>query len=962
MSWSPMPGMSLLTLSLLMCLSAASAEVPGEKAALSPQQIESEWLSPEALRQVSYALDGQARKATPEKDAIGGCDGIKNGAYGFHTDWENGPWWQVDLGHRTVLDRVLLYNRCDGASADLNSKIRVLVSDDGRDFKLAYDYHGPKFLGQPDHKPLVVALKGAQARYVRLQKSEPGRFYLDEVEVFAVGGARNVALGQPAMQSSVSQWSVTHEGVFPRPDKEVTANVIARGLRLAEQLQRAGADADPLAEKLRRIGEQLRQLPANAEQAAWRRLYLEARWTVRSLALRNPLLDFDSILFVKSAPSQFPHMSDQHYGWWSRPGGGVFILEHFKQPKPKLRCLTSDMPEGSYLWPDLSYDGQKILFAYCRYDPHVAGIADKLKKAEIPEDAFYHLFEMNLDGSGRRQLTRGRYDDFDGRYLPNGEIIFLSTRKGRSLQVSQTNTEATLKVDLPDSYVRCGGDNFRPVSNYSLHRMDARGGNLRPISAFESFEYAPSVADDGRILYTRWDYIDRFNGDGFSLWSANPDGTNPQLVYGNFTSRPQVKLEGRSIPGSSKIIFTGAAHHSITGGTLLLLDRNRGTEGLDPLTRLTPEVPFPETEAWGETYYANPLPLSEEYYLVGWSNRKLPPHGFYPDPQQNPVNAMGLYLYDAFGNLTPLYRDPALSCGNPIPVRPRPKPPVRADSYAWGQAPDPQEGLFLLQDVYQGLPGIARGTVKQLRIIAVCPKTQPQMNTPMLGVSSEEPGKYLLGAVPVEEDGSAYFRVPSGIPLFFQALDREGLAIQTMRSLTYVWPKQTLACIGCHESRQVAPPTTSRFALAAQKPPSKITPGPEGTWPLRFDRLVQPVLNQSCIRCHRPGSADAKAARFDLTAARAYENLLSFDHKNLYQLTYERVQSIAGQCPARNSSLLAMLRDVKGHQGLHLDGASLNRLATWMDLYAQRQGSFCAEQEKELESLKQKLKPLLVAQ
>ena len=116
------------------------------------------------------------RRVTPETDAAGGCDGIKNGSYGFHTGWESERWWQVDLGQKTALDRVLLYNRCDGPWPEINSKLRVLLSDDGRDFKLAYDYHGPKFLGQPDNKPLVVALKGAQARYVRLQKSEPGYF------------------------------------------------------------------------------------------------------------------------------------------------------------------------------------------------------------------------------------------------------------------------------------------------------------------------------------------------------------------------------------------------------------------------------------------------------------------------------------------------------------------------------------------------------------------------------------------------------------------------------------------------------------------------------------------------------------------------------------------------------------------------------------------------------------------
>ena len=183
--------------------------------------------------------------------------------------------------------------------------------------------------------------------------------------------------------------------------------------------------------------------------------------------------------------------------------------------------------------------------------------------------------------------------------------------------------------------------------------MDADGGNLRPISAFENFEWTPTVANDGRILYTRWDYIDRFNGNFFSLWSTNPDGTNPQLVYGNYTARPQVKFEARAIPGSQKLILTAGAHHSIIGGSLVLLDRSRGTEEAAPIVRLTPEVPFPETEASVDSYYANPYPLSEEHYLVAWSDRKLPPHCRVDGTEQNPVNATGLVSVRRLRQLEP---------------------------------------------------------------------------------------------------------------------------------------------------------------------------------------------------------------------------------------------------------------------------------------------------------------------
>jgi hypothetical protein len=674
------------------------------------------------------------------------------------------------------------------------------------------------------------------------------------------------------------------------------------------------------------------------------------------MALRNPLLDFDSILFVKSAPTLFPHMSDQFYGWWSRPGGGLFVLQGFRGCAPRVTELTVGMPPGNFLRPELSYDAKRVLFAYAKHYPHVADLKDKASKSAVPEDAFYHLFEMNVDGTGRRQLTHGRYDDFDARYLPGGQIVFLSTRKGQFLQASKSNSACTTRADLPDSYVRCGGDNYRPVPVFTLHAIDGDGENLRPISAFENFEWTPAVARDGRILYTRWDYIDRFNGHYFSLWSTNPDGTNPQLVYGNYTVRPQVVAEAVSVPSSHKLVFTASAHHSIVGGSLVLLDRNRGTEGDAPLVRITPEVPFPETEANIDCYYANPWPLSEEHYLVAWSDRHLPPHCRVDDTQRNPTNALGLYLYDAMGNLNLLYRDAAISSSNPLPLRARTRPAVYAGTVAQNEG---AEGRFLLQDVYQGLEGVPRGTVKWLRVVAVPPKTQPHMNRPNLGVSREDPGKLLVGLAAVESDGSAFFRAPSGMPLLFQAVDGDGLAVQTMRSLTYVGPGQTLACVGCHESREAAPNANSRAPLAALRGPSKLVAGPAGTWPLDYAQLVQPVLDQACVGCHRSGSGRPQAERLDLTAAKSYDGLLAYADKDLAKLAFERDRSVVGECPARQSKLLALLRDPKGHEGLRLDRQSLGRLATWMDLYAQRQGHFSPEQEAAMQQLRLRLADLL---
>ena len=388
----------------------------------------------------------------------------------------------------------------------------------------------------------------------------------------------------------------------------------------------------------------------------------------------------------------------------------------------------------------------------------------------------------------------------------------------------------------------------------------------------------------------------------------------------------------------------------------MLLDRRRGTEGAAAIVRLTPEVPFPETEANVDCYYAAPYPLSEEHYLVGWADHRLPPHCRVDDAEQNPVNAMGLYLYDGFGNLNLLYRDPEISSGNPIPVR----LPAEATRLSGCRRPRRRRGgMFPGPECLPGAGAVPPGSVKWLRVVAVPPKVQPHMNRPNLGVSREDPGKFLLGTVPVEADGSAYFRVPSGMPVLLQAVDDQGLAVQTMRSLTYVGSGQTLSCVGCHESREAVPRAAGKHPLAAIRDPSALLPGPEGSWPLRYDRLVQPVLDEHCASCHRPGGSDSQAARLDLTAAKSYDGLLASFGNDLAKLARERDRSVAGDCVARRSRLWAILADAKGHAGVHLDRGSLDRLAVWMDLYAQRQGYYSDAQEQQLRNLRVQLAPLL---
>lgn len=925
---------AVVWLSVLTGSAVQAAEVPFR------DQVQADW-----LLQEQYRYGATPRDLTPESDAAGACDGVKDGEWGFHTSQQDAPWWQVDLGGECLVQRVVVWNRCDSV-APRAAHLKLLASADGASWQEWYAHNGAVFYGFSDNAPLAIDIGGRPARFVRIQLPGADFLHLDEVEVFGVAEPdRNLALHRPALQSSLSQWSKDHRPSAPVDWAERFERVVTHTAALLDELETEGVEVSGDRALLAHV----------AEREGSREAYLEARWLQRKLTFAHPLLSFDTIFFGKRLPGTYNHMSDQYYGWWSRPGGGLYALRDFTNPDgPAIACLSESMGgEGSFLRPCLSYDATRVLFAWCRYCPGLAEQPDKLDKDNVPEDAFYHVFEMDLATRQVRQLTGGKYDDFDARYLPGGDIIFLSTRRGQALQCGKASAQRTLETpDLPDAYVRCGGGPERPVAVYTLHRMNANGGDLCAISPFEMFEWTPSIAHDGRILYSRWDYVDRDNMPYMGLWSINPDGTNSSIVYGNFTRAPHCTFEPRSIPNSRKIIFTASGHHAQTMGSLVLLDPSAGTEGTDPITRLTPEVVFPEIEGWPETYFANPWPLSERFYLVAWGKAESVREG-----ARMSGNAMGLYLFDADGNLELLHRDSEFSCAWPMPLEPQPEPLRRPDVPEWDRA---QDGRFVVTDVYRGLPNTSRGAIKALRIVAVPAKTHPTMNFPAMGITRDDPGKCVLGTVPVEADGSAHFRAPAGVMVFFQALDDRGIAVQSMRSSTHVQPGQTLSCVGCHEPRTQAPPVIA--AAAARREPSKIAPGPDGSWPLRFDRLVQPVLDAHCVACHRADGEHAEAARRPLTADASYDMLVAFGTPSLQDHvrgSYADGKSLEGQGPAATSPLLAMLTRQEGHHGVKLTPAEFERLKVWMDTYGQRLGSFDERQEQHLAVLRAQWHDLL---
>jgi len=678
------------------------------------------------------------------------------------------------------------------------------------------------------------------------------------------------------------------------------------------------------AARLRELTERSAQDTSPAE------LYHRVRWLKRRIALANPLMNFDQLLFCKRVPTSYSHLVMQYFGWRARPGGGLFVLRNPGRSLAVRDILDGALAGGNVLAPRLDYDARRIVFSFIacngkspigpQHDAEAAG-------------RYYNVYKVDVDASkvfgagasGLRRLTGGPYEHLMPTCLPDGGIAFSSTRRR--------------------GYARCFGGQFGTKWHvYTLHRMDADGKNITTLSFHDTNEWFPSVANDGRILYSRWDYIDRDAVTHQNLWSMRPDGTNPAAVWGNATPSPHCTFQIQPVPNSRKIAFTASAHHSITGGSIALVDPTLGRDGQQAITRITPQVPFPEAEGRRITeYFDSPWPLSEKYFLVAYSGVPL-----VWEPGANPPNALGLYLIDAFGNRELIYRDPEISSTNPCPLLPRKRPQV-----VTGNLPDnpPPTGEVMMRDVYRGLDGIKRGTAKELRIVQIFPKTTNLADRPAVGLAREENARAILGAVPIEPDGSARFIMPARTPVLFQVLDADGLAVQTMRSITYLQPGESVSCVGCHEPVASTPPTGRTIAM--KRPASRIKVAAFEGEPFSFMRVVQPVLDKHCAKCH---TGKERKKKLDLSPTphrgftKSYWSLCGdrnfwgggtnpknaaaalvprFGGRNVIQITPP-----GGMYGSPGSRLLKMLRSPKGHNKVKLSGDDIRRIAAWIDCNA----------------------------
>jgi hypothetical protein len=664
-----------------------------------------------------------------------------------------------------------------------------------------------------------------------------------------------------------------------------------------------------------------------AEPPAIRRLYLAVRRLKRALLFKNPALDFTQLLLIDQPLPQGPinpeHEAIHRMGITAVPGGRLLVLDGL-HPGGRLRQLAPTPPHrpGSFWRPDLAFDARRVVFCF-----------------KPADERSFHLYEINFDGTGLRQLTHSEYDDIDPLYLPDGHILFTTTRA--------------------NSYVRCGPF----IYSYTLARCDADGGNVYLISCNGEPDFVPALLPDGRVIYSRWEYSDKPLWRLQKLWTTNPDGTGTAHFWGNQSVWPDHLSEPRPIPGTRRVMFAGVGHHDWWSGSIGIIDPDQGRDWPRGLTKVTADLRWPEV-----TPPPIDLPESADYHPSGrFTGYKTP---FPISDRDFLVSARGfdgrfrLYLMDVHGNRDLVFEG-AHNIWHAVPVRPRPAPPPQTDRVAWpGTGKDRRpvaSGFFYSADVCEGVPDLPRDRVRYLRVLQLDYKTYSTWNKtyrhsgPPVSIVQEEGVKRILSEVPVESDGSVYFEAPAGRALFFQLLDGQRRCLQTMRSFAGLMPGERRGCVGCHEGRSTAP--TPHPALALRRPPTPLSPPPWGDESIGFERFAQPVLDRYCVRCHqgrqpgpaepnlvlRPGHSVFKEPYLTLVGAAGWGNPVGPGRPGYgiagaipveSQYDQNDPKALTTLPPLRYLSANSRLVDLAAngtHYDVRVDPASLHRLIAWVD-------------------------------
>lgn len=674
-------------------------------------------------------------------------------------------------------------------------------------------------------------------------------------------------------------------------------------------------------------------------------LYLEACAVRREQVLSNPLLDFDEIIFMTKRGNREGVLQCWNYGYCVNRGGGLFKAAGFKKGAPRISNILANSvvrsgrlrgsklgPRGAFNIPALDYDGKTIVFSYVEDTGYRIPWPRDVFEAFTPKRCF-HLFKVKADGSGLVQLTDGRRNDYDPCFLPNGRVAFVSDRR-----------------NIMD---RCqGGRAFKEFSQMcgTLHSVKRDGSDLICLSYHETTELQPSVDNNGMLVYTRWDYVDRDFSAAHNFWICYPDGRDARAPHGNFpyphhtfdgqwkdgrADRPWAEYCIRGIPGSRRYIAVAGKHH-ISGpwGTLVLID-----------TAIKDDNKMSQV-----TLFHNYELMDEARGYHGDMDKGLPKSPMYVDPwalsEEFVIAAQGneVHLLDKFGNTELLFAASKSTCAGidsvrtPIPLKARKRPvalPTMTNQGERYRKAGHRRATIAIMNVYESdfewPPDTKIAAIRVLQLFPY-PWHSPWQDQPRLGPGSGVSARAVLGVVPVEEDGSAYFEAPVEKAIYFQALDQNGMAVQSMRSSTYVHPGEQMTCLGCHEERQKAP-SHGRTPLALGRSPSKLVPNLEdGSCPLTYARLVEPLLEKKCNPCHEKN----KKREPDLKRYRFYYHGTGGHHG--VGRVHGGYRTIAGRFGAMYTGLAKIM--LKKHHRAALSMKEINRVTLWVDANSNDLGAY----------------------
>ena len=648
------------------------------------------------------------------------------------------------------------------------------------------------------------------------------------------------------------------------------------------------------------------------------KLFVKACQLRRSQRLHGIISNTSEIVFTKHhnlggshyayTEGQSDAQSESHFS----PGSSLCLMKVNSDSTVTVKELLNSSL-GVIRDPDVSFNGDNILFAW---------------KKDRNDD--YHLYEVDKAGQGLRQITFGEgVADYEGIYLPSGDIVFNSTRC----------------VQIVDCF-------WTEVSN--LYTCDSAGNYLRRLSFDQVHTNYPQILEDGRIIYTRWDYNDRGQIYPQPLFQMNPDGTNQTEYYGNNSWFPTTILHARGIPGENKLIAVLSGHHTTQQGKLAIINPSMGRQENEGVQLIAPvrDTPAERIDQYGQSgdVFQYPIAINDQEFIVSYSP--------FEEGRNSYNRHFAIYWMDTDGNRELLVYDPHVSCNQPVALKERTGYHVRPNMVDYTK----DHGIYYIKDVYHGpgLKGIERGVAKSIRVVALDFRVAGIGSNGSHGVaggalSSTPPSarngtwdvKIVLGTSPIYSDGSAMFKVPDRTPVYFQVLDEKNHVIQTMRSWSTLQPGEIFSCIGCHESKNSVPPATSIATIAMQKGALELEPfyGPPRGF--SFIKEIQPIFNKSCISCHDGDKAFSLLAKenIDGQAKRKWSDSYLYLTKiddSFYDVNNDKrlvswipVQSQPSMLPpyyagAARSKFIKILE--KGHKGIRLTPEEMDKISCWIDL------------------------------